>query len=81
MELFKLQLKRFIKNKILFVLTAIFVLASIVFMLLQLPGVSSSSSSSLRLLSQSLLVSYPLAILCMFISFEFLVKAKTNNAY
>ncbi|HZK22037.1 MAG TPA: hypothetical protein VFC76_07175 [Oscillospiraceae bacterium] len=77
MRLFKLQLKRLFKSKLLLILAVVFVLASMAFMTSRTIG----ASSPLMLLGQSLLISYPLAILCMFISFEYFIKAKLNNAY
>ncbi len=77
LTLMKLQLKRFINEKILI---GIFSLISFVFLvMIVFPMINAQNVSPLVVLGSSLRLNYLLAVAFMFLSYEFIIKAKTNN--
>ncbi len=79
MRLTSLQIKRFFNNKLFIVLLSIILL--VFFVMVMFPILNYEFSSPFDVLSASLNFNYLYAVCFMFLSYEFLIKSKTNNCF
>ncbi|MCQ2735081.1 MAG: hypothetical protein MJ212_03935 [Alphaproteobacteria bacterium] len=77
MKLMRLQLKRFVNNKILVGIILFVVLAFLI--MISVPLINADTVSPLVLLSSTLKLNYIFAVAFMFIAYEYIITLKTQN--